>query len=104
MIKPVYFGKEDEVLLGYVNELKDFNFSNWVKKKIKEKMGINETEIEDSNKTDIEILIRRIIKEEVINNGSNEKVTGEDKVEIEVEVVKHKEPDIDKIEIGGWTL
>lgn len=109
MIKPVYFGKEDEILLNYVNELADFNFSDWVKKNIREKMGINNTVKADNNQMqisnkedikDIEMLIRRIIKEE------NMKITGEDKVHIDLgeKELNMEESDLEKIEICGWTL
>jgi len=59
MIKPVYFGKNDKRLFDYVNEIDDFNFSDWVKEKIKERMGI----VESKNTKDVEILIRMILKE-----------------------------------------
>jgi hypothetical protein len=39
MIKPVYFGKgkDDILLFDYINGLDNFNFSDWVKKKLKRK-------------------------------------------------------------------
>lgn len=42
MIKPVYFGnsKEDKFLFEFINGLKDFNFSDWVKNKVCEEFDI----------------------------------------------------------------
>ena len=104
MIKPVYFGKgkDDKVLLDYLNGLHDFNFSDWVKEKIKEKMGINQIEIVEINTREIEVLIRKIMKEE-----RSETITGDEKVNIETEIevdaidtIETKED----INLNGWTL
>jgi len=104
MIKPVYFGKgkDDKVLLDYLNGLRDFNFSDWVKEKIKEKMGTNQIEIVGISTREIEVLIRKIMKEE-----KGETITGDEKVnietEIEVDVVETIETKED-INLSGWIL
>jgi len=86
MIKPVYFSKKDEILIEHVNGMN--NFSEWVKKKIRDELGIS---IEVVAKVDIEMLIRKIIKEE--------KITEDEKVDISIER-KIEET----IVSSGWTL
>jgi Asp-tRNA(Asn)/Glu-tRNA(Gln) amidotransferase B subunit len=97
MIKPVYFGKgkDDILLFDYINGLDNFNFSDWVKEKIKEKINGNESEMKDTNIKikDIETLIRMILKEDK-NNIEIEKDNVED------DVIETKE----NISLDGWTL
>jgi len=87
MIKPVYFSKKDEILIEHVNGMN--NFSEWVKKKIRDELGISHTEVVGN--IDIEMLIRKIIKEE--------KTTEDEKVDISIE-----EKIEDVIVSNGWTL
>ena len=96
MIKPVYFGKEeiDRKRFEYANTIS--NFSEWVKIKIDEDIGIVRSGTVDNKNSDIEMMIRKIIKEEIIYG---EKTIGDEKVDIDVEIEEK-----DKIEIGGWTL
>ena len=87
MIKPVYFSKKDGILIEHVNGIS--NFSEWVKKKIRDELGINHTKV--FGNVDIEVLIRKIIKEE--------KVTEDDeKVDISTE------EKIEETVSSGWTL
>lgn len=105
MIKPVYFGKskEDKLLFDYANKMS--NFSDWARNKLREELGLNQTEIVGIDKTeinnkenikDIEILVKRIVMEII---------RGEEKVEIEEEIknVEIIEAEND-IKLGGWTL
>ena len=96
MIKPVYFGKNDKRLFDYVNEIDDFNFSDWVKEKIKERMGI----VESKNTKDVEILIRMILKE----NGIIKSKEGEEGEAETIAKVKMAEIKEDDVFLDGWIL
>ena len=112
MIKPVYFGKKDGKLIEYVDKI---NFSEWVREKLREELanhniGIVENENNridrvDIDSKDIELLIRKIIKEEKEENmisSGDEKVYIETEIEMkEIENVEDREEDI---QISGWTL
>lgn len=106
MIKPVYFGKSkgDKGLLDYVNGLNNFNFSDWVKEKIKEKMGnpkTNDINNVNVNTKEIETLIRMILKEDGFvdrgeeSRGEEGEVKGSKTVDVEVK---------EDVSLNGWIL
>lgn len=100
MIKPVYFGKKDGILIEHISKI---NFSEWVRKKLREEIGVGivgskRVEIDLDNEN-IEMLVRKIIKEEMI---CDVKATGDEKVNIETEI---EDIDVGNVEIiSGWTL
>ena len=104
MIKPVYFGKKDGKLIEYVNKL---NFSEWVREKLREELtnhniGIVENNSKDIDSKDIEMLIRKIIKEEKEENMIS---SGDEKIYIETEIETENVEDVEEdIQINGWTL
>jgi hypothetical protein len=115
MIKPVYFGKskDDILLFNYINELDNFNFSDWVKDKIKEKMKDNQIEMvgvidtaNTINTKNIEILIRKILKEEKIIDRGEESGGGEragDKIDETISKNKITKT-IEDVSVDGWVL
>jgi len=82
MIKPVYFGNKglDKKRLDYVNKIK--NFSDWVKNKIDEEMGLVNTK-----NIDIENIIRKILKEEIVRDDNNSLMVIEQKTEKEENIM-----------------
>ena len=103
MIKPVYFGNKEKREIEYVNNLN--NFSEWVKAKIREEIGIDNSYHSksigiDANK-DIEDMIRKVIGEMNINADSGKDIlTSKEEIKID-----SGEADLgDGIDINMWSL
>lgn len=103
MIKPVYFGNKEKREIEYVNNLN--NFSEWVKEKIREEIGIDNSYHSkvmgiDDNKN-IEDMIRKVIGEMNINTDSGKDIlTSEEEIKIDSDEVDLGED----IDVNMWSL